>query len=133
FRQICQAHSRVIPLESYSNETSVDARLRSIVALQQKAARLEAEISLRKRCEADLRKREEDLQDFLENATEGIHQAAILIVTDVDRREKGMEGVDSGKGARKKTILQGWNRSEQCVAPRADGVSASGGAGLSFL
>ncbi|HTG45923.1 MAG TPA: ATP-binding protein [Verrucomicrobiae bacterium] len=75
FQHICRAHSRVIPAESYSRrETTVDERLRTITALQQRAASLEAEIVVRKRCQEDLALREHELRDFLENATEGIHQ-----------------------------------------------------------
>jgi PAS domain S-box-containing protein len=75
FAHICKSHSRVIPAESYSRAgQTVDERLRMITQLQRKAAALEAEIAIRKRCEESLAKREADLRDFLENATEGIHQ-----------------------------------------------------------
>ena len=46
---ICNAHTRVIPGESYTALFDVEDRLRTIVMLQQKAARLEAEIAERKR------------------------------------------------------------------------------------
>lgn len=77
FGHICKSHSRVIPAESYSLDgTTKDERLRTIAHLQQKAATLEAQIAIRKRCQDDLARREADLRDFLENATEGIHQVA---------------------------------------------------------
>jgi PAS domain S-box-containing protein len=77
FSHICKSHTRVIPTEKYSGkETSTDQRLRTITHLQQKAATLETEISLRKRCQESLIQRERELTDFLENATEGIHQVS---------------------------------------------------------
>jgi len=44
---ICNGHTRVIPGESYSALNEAEDRLRTIVMLQQKAARLEAEIAKR--------------------------------------------------------------------------------------
>ena len=44
---ICNGHTRVIPGESYSALFEAEDRLRTIVMLQQKAARLEAEIAKR--------------------------------------------------------------------------------------
>ena len=77
FGHICKAHSRVIPCESYSQEnTTVDERLRTITSLQQKAASLQAEVERRKKSEEALSRRERELQDFLETATEGIHKVA---------------------------------------------------------
>jgi PAS domain S-box-containing protein len=77
FVHICKSHSRVIPAESYSLDgTTRDERLRTIAHLQQKAATLEAQIAIRKRCQDDLARREADLREFLENASEGIHQVA---------------------------------------------------------
>ena len=55
FVQVCQEHSRVIPAESYTREQGVEARLRAISQLQQKADSLEAEIVERKRAECALR------------------------------------------------------------------------------
>lgn len=52
---VCAAHSRVIPTESYTTVASEADRLAAIVALQQRAQRLEAEIAERKRAEAQLR------------------------------------------------------------------------------
>jgi PAS domain S-box-containing protein len=75
FSHICKAHSRVIPSESYTG-TSNDDRLRTISLLQQKAATLEAEIARRKRTEAQLSRQKSELADFLETASEGIHQIA---------------------------------------------------------
>ncbi|MEX2140043.1 MAG: PAS domain S-box protein [Pirellulales bacterium] len=67
FNRICTCHSRVIPGESYAALSTTDAQLREIVALQQKAQALEAEIA--KRVEA-----ERELADFVDNALEGLHK-----------------------------------------------------------
>jgi PAS domain S-box-containing protein len=71
---ICKTHTRVIPAESYTANTTAGDRLQTITLLQQKAASLEAEIARRKKSELDLARREQELTDFLENAAEGIHQ-----------------------------------------------------------
>ncbi len=52
---LCTAHSRVIPTESYAGLTDPDARLRTIAQLQQKAKWLENEIQERARAEEALR------------------------------------------------------------------------------
>ena len=52
---VCTAHSRVIPTESYPGVSDPDARLRAIVQLQQKAKSLEKEIQERARAEEALR------------------------------------------------------------------------------
>lgn len=75
FDRICQAHSHVIPpnfraTKSSSNEDN----LRDLAYLQQKAAALESEIQVRKHFEHRLAIRENELREFLETATEGIHQ-----------------------------------------------------------
>ena len=69
FTHICKAHTRVIPSESYTASPSADERLRTISALQQKVATLES-------VHKTLARRERELSDFLENATEGIHQVS---------------------------------------------------------
>ena len=52
---ICTSHSRVIPAESYTALSNPDERLRNIIALQQKARSLEAEIAERREVEERLR------------------------------------------------------------------------------
>ena len=52
---VCTAHSRVIPTESYSEIDGHDDRLRVIIDLQQKARTLKAEIKERERIEEELR------------------------------------------------------------------------------
>jgi signal transduction histidine kinase/CheY-like chemotaxis protein len=52
---VCEAHSAVIPAESYTLLENHDQRLRAIIQLQQKARSLEAEIAERKKIEAELK------------------------------------------------------------------------------
>jgi signal transduction histidine kinase len=52
---ICATHARALPAESYSAITDADARLRTIIELQQKARTLEAEIAERREAEERLR------------------------------------------------------------------------------
>jgi hypothetical protein len=49
FRQICTAHSTVIPAEGYSLAVSPDAQQRVVAELQQEAAALRAELRRRRR------------------------------------------------------------------------------------
>jgi PAS domain S-box-containing protein len=74
FDGICSCHTRVIPTESYAANGDVDKRLRMIALLQQKAQSLEAEIEHRAEAQKALAKRERELADFFENATEGLHK-----------------------------------------------------------
>jgi PAS domain S-box-containing protein len=64
---VCSCHTRVIPAESYSAQSTQEEQLRSIAILQQKAQRLQAEIDQRKAAECEL-------SDFIENALEGLHK-----------------------------------------------------------
>jgi PAS domain S-box-containing protein len=73
FQRVCSCHSHVGPAESFSTLESEDVRQREVAALQQRARALEAEIAHSKALEADLREREDELRDFLDNAVEGIH------------------------------------------------------------
>jgi PAS domain S-box-containing protein len=73
FERVCSCHSHVMPTESFSKLKSEDVRLREVGALQQRARALEAEIAHRQALEAELREREDELRDFLDNAVEGIH------------------------------------------------------------
>jgi len=70
---VCAIHARVIPAESYTALDDTDDRLRNIVLLQQKARLLQAEIAERKATEQRLRRREQELSDFFENATIALH------------------------------------------------------------
>jgi PAS domain S-box-containing protein len=76
FRRVCAEHSRVIPAESYTALPRPDARLRLIAELQQKAQALEAELAERQGLEATLRRSQQELADFFENAPTGLHWLA---------------------------------------------------------
>ncbi len=52
---VCSAHSRVVPAESYAELARRDDRLRAIIKLQQKAGSLQAEIREREEAEEGLR------------------------------------------------------------------------------
>ena len=54
-QDICTTHSRVLPAESYLSLFTEEERLRAIVALQQKAQRLQGEIAERQQAEERLR------------------------------------------------------------------------------
>jgi PAS domain S-box-containing protein len=74
FTRICAAHSHVRPAESFTGSAAPDDLHRQVVLLQQKAAALETEVAKRKQTEKALRQREMELEDFLENAVEGLHR-----------------------------------------------------------
>jgi signal transduction histidine kinase len=72
---ICDAHSEVIPAESYS-ALDAESRLRAIALLQQKAQALESEIEERARVETALQRREAELEDALAARDEFLTVAA---------------------------------------------------------
>ncbi len=69
---LCTAHSRVMPAESYAALTDTDEQLRAIILLQQKASALEAEIAERKKTEEKLRLIKEELQVELAKSEESL-------------------------------------------------------------
>jgi PAS domain S-box-containing protein len=71
---ICAEHSHVIPGESYSGLGSDKERHRAVTHLQQRARALESEVAIRKQIQEQLQCREAELDDFLENAVEGVQQ-----------------------------------------------------------
>jgi PAS domain S-box-containing protein len=86
FAAICREHQQVIPTERYTQADEC-ARLLEVTMLQQRARALEGEVEFRKNLERELRvvlearriaeetvrRSEQDLKDFLENAAEGMH------------------------------------------------------------
>jgi PAS domain S-box-containing protein len=74
FSGICGAHSMVRPAESFLSAKSPELVHRAVAQLQQKAQALEQEIAGREEVERTLRRREQELADFVENAVEGLHQ-----------------------------------------------------------
>jgi PAS domain S-box-containing protein len=69
---VCAAHARVIPAESYTALTNMDDRLRTIIQLQQQALSLQAEIAERKATEERLRASEQRYRRLFETSTDGI-------------------------------------------------------------
>lgn len=108
FRRICSQHSHTLPTEAFI-EADDDQRLKQVTLWQQRAKALETEIVHRKelevalrdviahrrRVEDALRRREAELQDFLDNAPEGMHWVgADGIVIWANRAELEMLGYE---------------------------------------
>jgi PAS domain S-box-containing protein len=74
FAEVCCEHARVIPAESYAALVTAEERLAEIARLQQKAQSLEAEVAHRRSVEEALRRREQELSDFFDNALESLHR-----------------------------------------------------------
>jgi PAS domain S-box-containing protein len=87
FQHVCRAHTHVLPTEQYIDSEAPEERLRQIAQLQQRALALETELRDREQLEQALRDALEDrrlaearlaqskqeLQDFVDNAAEGLH------------------------------------------------------------
>jgi PAS domain S-box-containing protein len=80
FQQVCERHSHVFPAEGISSSETGENLSRQIASLQQQARALTSEIEHRKELEAALRdslaarrRTERELQDFVDNATIGLH------------------------------------------------------------
>jgi PAS domain S-box-containing protein len=87
FEHVCRSHSHVLPDESYVDAQDPVERLRQVSLLQQRALALETELQDRKlleqalrvaledrsRAENQARQSKKELQDFVDNAAEGLH------------------------------------------------------------
>jgi len=82
-RQICAAHSHVIPAESYTLLDTDEARLRAITGWQQKARALETEIEERKKVEQALQERNQELRAAVAARDEFLSVAAHELKTPV--------------------------------------------------
>jgi PAS domain S-box-containing protein len=95
FRAVCGTHSHVVPSEGFSALDSADSQLREIGALQQRARALDAEIQRRTAVERELREREEELRDFIENGVECMHRVGpdgtILFANDAELKLLGYQ------------------------------------------
>ena len=65
FASVCAAHAQVIPAESYAALSSADDQLRTVSQLQQQAQALEAESAERKRAQAALLRKQQELEEKL--------------------------------------------------------------------
>jgi signal transduction histidine kinase len=102
FRAVCDAHTHVLPTESYSALSTAD-QLREITLLQQRARALETELEARARLEgelhetlASLRQRESELRDALENER-GALADALKSRQDADRARRAAEQANRAK------------------------------------
>jgi PAS domain S-box-containing protein/excisionase family DNA binding protein len=73
FEAIADEHGHVIPAESFTARANLEDRRREVARLQQQSAALRAEVAESRRLQAQLRRSERELRDFVENATEGLH------------------------------------------------------------
>ena len=74
FKDICAAHSHVMPVGGDLQHRSESGTVRMIAELQQKALALQNEVRVRSDVEARLREREAELSDFLENGIVSMHR-----------------------------------------------------------
>ncbi|HXI60503.1 MAG TPA: ATP-binding protein [Polyangia bacterium] len=65
FDNVCRAHSRTVPTETYLALTDADSQMRAISILQQRAQALENEVARRKAIEGDLREALKTRDTFL--------------------------------------------------------------------
>jgi len=72
FDRICEAHTRVVPAESFHQEGGIDHRHREIARLQQRASALENELAERDRTEQALRKAKQDLDRYSQQLGEAL-------------------------------------------------------------
>jgi signal transduction histidine kinase/CheY-like chemotaxis protein len=80
---VCTAHSRIIPAESYTSLTTSDERLRTIIELQQKASTLQAEIAERKQAEDALRVVKDELEVQVEDLRR-LHDMSVSLTSTLD-------------------------------------------------
>ena len=74
FDAVCSEHVRIIPAEGYGVLVDPVDQQREIARLQQRARMLEAEIAQRECAQVALLHKQQELDDFVENAAVGIHR-----------------------------------------------------------
>lgn len=74
FEQVCAQHHHACGHAPDGSDHELKGRPLERVRLEQKAAALEAEVARRQQAERELRERERELADFVENAVEGLHR-----------------------------------------------------------
>jgi signal transduction histidine kinase len=97
FLKVCSAHSALIPDESYTGLDGDDARLRAIVALQQKARALDSEVAEHKQLQLELEARIKTRTQELEQAQDQLRALSrrLLQMQDDERRRIAFELHDS--------------------------------------
>jgi signal transduction histidine kinase len=97
FQKICDAHSHVFPVETYTALISEEQRLRTVTQLQQKAQALENEMAERKQVEEALRRTKAELESLVEQRTAALRQLSsrLLRLQDTERRRIARELHDS--------------------------------------
>jgi signal transduction histidine kinase/CheY-like chemotaxis protein len=105
FGAICDAHTRVVPAESYTALTGEEEQLRVITDLQQKARALEGEVAERQKVEEELNARLAELADVdrrkdeflamlgheLRNPLSAVRNALITARLDPVRRDRALD------------------------------------------
>lgn len=101
---VCAAHSRVVPTESYTSLNDADERLRAIILLQQKARLLENEIAERKEADLALRRVKDELEVQVEDLRQ-LHEMSVglahtldieLVLKEVLRAAMAVQQTDMG-------------------------------------
>jgi signal transduction histidine kinase/ActR/RegA family two-component response regulator len=101
---VCTAHSRVIPAESYTALTNADDRLRTIIQLQLKARSLQAEVVERKEAEDALSAVKNELETQVEDLRR-LHEMSVSLTSTLDiesvleevlRAALAVQGTDMG-------------------------------------
>lgn len=83
FDAVCAAHTQVVPAESYRAQVGENERLRAVALLQQKAQALETEIDERRRAQAELRQRNQELRAAVAARDEFLSVAAHELKTPI--------------------------------------------------
>jgi signal transduction histidine kinase/ActR/RegA family two-component response regulator len=81
--EVCAAHSRVIPGESYTTLNDSDDRLRAVALLQQRARTLEYEISEHAKTEERLKLVKEELETQVEDLRR-LHEISLRLTSTLD-------------------------------------------------
>jgi PAS domain S-box-containing protein len=76
FHGVCNSHTHVLVTNEEGEPTDLQGARLDIARLQQRARALATEVEYRKQMEHELRQNKRQLEDFCENAPEGIHRIA---------------------------------------------------------
>ena len=76
FNRICDAHTEILVTDEDGADADLESTRRLVARLQRHNRALSTEIAYRKQVERDLRQCKRDLEDFCENAPEGMHRVS---------------------------------------------------------